>query len=170
MKPGDHPEFFRFPAPEGRSRESTIRVDRSGTWHHEGEVVEHPRLKRAMQSWVRRHPDDGRFILSNGYDWTYFTVEDTPFFVESLRIEPSGVTLLLDDGTEEPWDPATSRVGDGDALYATVKRTAEGGPFEARFTRHAQIALAPLLCFGDDGGVSVQVGETATRLGKSARP
>ncbi len=168
MKPGDHPEFFRFPAPEGRSRESNIRVDRNGVWHHEGEIVEHPRLKRAMQSWVRRHPDDGRFILSNGYDWTYFTVEDTPFFVEALRSDPTGgLLLVLDDGTEEPWDPRTSRLGEGDAVYAVVKRDAEGGPFEARFTRHAQTSLAPFLELSS-GRLSVRVGETAIPLGEGS--
>ena len=34
-----------------------------------------PGLARALASWIARHPDDGRFILTNGYDWTYFTVE-----------------------------------------------------------------------------------------------
>ncbi len=70
MKPGDHPEFFRFPAPEGRSRESTIRLDAEGRFWHEGNPVEHPKLAQAMHGWVSRHPDDHRFILTNGYDWT----------------------------------------------------------------------------------------------------
>ena len=35
MKPGDHPEFFRFPAPPGRSRESTIRLDAGSSLHHQ---------------------------------------------------------------------------------------------------------------------------------------
>ena len=70
MKPGDHPEFFRFPAPEGRSRESTIRLDAEGRFHHEGNVVEHPKLAEAFHTWIARHPDDGRYILTNGYDWT----------------------------------------------------------------------------------------------------
>ena len=48
MKPGDHPEFFRFPAPEGRSRESEIRLDAEGHFHDHGERVEHAR------SWSRR--------------------------------------------------------------------------------------------------------------------
>ena len=144
-KPGDHPEFFRFPAPEGRSRESTIRVDREGVWFHDGELVEHPRLKRAMQSWVRRHPDDGRWILSNGWDWTYFTVDDVPFFVDSVRLESDRIALVLDDGTEEEWKPEDSRIGEQDAIYTVVKRDAPSGPFEARFSRHAQASLGSVL-------------------------
>ena len=88
MKPGDHPEFFRFPAPEGRSRESTIRLDAARALLARRARVEHAGLAAALHSWISRHPDDGRYILTNGYDWTYFTVDDAPYFVRSLRIEP----------------------------------------------------------------------------------
>jgi hypothetical protein len=145
MKPGDHPEFFRFPAPEGRSRESTIRLDAEGHFWHDRAPVEHAGLAAALHSWIARHPDDGRYILTNGYDWTYFTVDDAPYFVKALRIEPDRVLLILSDGTEEPWSPAETRPGSGGALYTTVKRAARGGPFEAKFTRHAQVSLAPIL-------------------------
>ncbi len=145
MKPGDHPEFFHFPAPEGRSRESTLRLDGEGRFWHEGRLVEHAGLVAALRSWIARHPDDGRYILTNGYDWTYFTVDDAPYFVEALRAEPARVVLRLYDGTEEPWQPEATRIGGNGALYALVKRDARGGPFEAKFSRHAQTSLEPLL-------------------------
>src|SRR5580700_3346505 len=106
MKPGDHPEFFRFPAPEGRSRESTLRLDREGRFWHDGRLVEHPGLRAGLHSWISRHPDDGRYV------------------VQALKVAPDQVTLVLDDATEEVWDPATTQVGEGAALYAAVKRTA----------------------------------------------
>ena len=164
MRPGDHPEFFRFPAPEGRSRESTIRLDADGRFWHEGALVKHPGLAAALHAWIARHPDDGRYILTNGYDWTYFTVDDAPYTVRSLRVEPEAVTLVLSDDTEEPWDPATTRVGAAGALYATVKRAARGGPFEARFSRHAQTSLGPLLVEGPGGSVSVRIGSAVVGL------
>ena len=168
VRPGDHPEFFRFPAPEGRSRESTIRLDAQGRFWHEGRLVEHPGLLAGLHSWISRHPDDGRFILTNGYDWTYFTVEDAPYFVRSLRADGDRVVLVLSDGTEEAWDPETSRIGNGEALYAVVKREARGGPFDARFTPHAQTSLAPLLVEGD--GAAVKIGGQVHVIGaKSAR-
>jgi len=158
MKPGDHPEFFRFPAPEGRSRESTIRLDGEGRFHHDGELVEHGKLADAMHRWISRHPDDGRYILTNGYDWTYFTVDDAPYIVRSLRATDDGdVLLLLSDGTEEPWEPETTRIGAEDALYARVKAGARGGPFDAKFSRHAQLALAPLLVADEPAGRAGQV-------------
>ena len=164
MKPGEHPEFFRFPAPEGRSRESTIRLDGNGTFTHEGNVVEHPRLAMAMHTWIRRHPDDGRYILSNGYDWTYFTVEDAPYTVRALRQDGDVLVLALSDGTEEGWDPKATRVGADGALYARVKGGA-GAPFEAKFTRHAQTALEPFLT--EVGGrPAVRGGNRETGIGE----
>jgi hypothetical protein len=147
VKPADHPEFFRFPAPEGRSRESTIRLDAEGTFFHDDEKVEHPKLAAAMHGWISRHPDDGRYILTNGYDWTYFTVADAPYFVRSIHFDEAGgeVKLVLSDGSGETWQPEASRIGADGAIYTSVKRDAPGGPFEAKFTRHAQTALAPLL-------------------------
>ncbi len=166
MKPGDHPEFFRFPAPEGRSRESTLRLDREGRFWHDGRRVEHAGVLAALRSWIARHPDDGRYILTNGYDWTYFVVDDAPFFVEALRIEPAGVILRLYDGTEEPWEPESTRIGDDGALYAVVKRDARGGPFEAKFSRHAQASLEPVLVPSAEGDQpSVRVGGLLHAIG-----
>jgi uncharacterized protein len=165
VKPGDHPEFFRFPAPEGASRESTIRLDAEGRFFHEGEPVVHPGLAAAMYTWIRRHPDNRRFILSNGYDWTYFTVEDAPFFVRSIHEKDGRIALTLSDATHEEWDPARSRLGPDGGLYAEVKRALPGGPFDAKFTRHAQSALAPFLVEQADrpavrvGGKVVVIGE-----------
>ena len=157
MKPGDHPEVFRFPAPEGRSRESTIRLDAEGRFHHEGLVVEHPGLAAAMHTWIARHPDDGRYILTNGYDWTYFTVEDAPYVVRSVRRHEGNLVLALSDGTEEALRGGPLRLGPDGALYVLVKAGAPGGPFEAKFSRHAQTLLEPWL---EDAG-----GSPALRLG-----
>jgi hypothetical protein len=165
VKPGDHPEFFRFPAPEGRSRESTIRLDAEGRFWHEGNLVEHAKLAQAMHGWVDRHPDDGRYILTNGYDWTYFTVDDAPYFVRSVRLEPDAVILQLSDATEERWDPASSRIAANDALYARVKATSKHGPFEAKFTRFAQAQLAPILVDLAEAARGAKASEAGAKIG-----
>jgi hypothetical protein len=164
VKPGDHPEFFRFPAPEGRSRESTIQLDGEGRFWHEGNLVEHAKLAQAMHGWISRHPDDGRFILTNGYDWTYFTVDDAPYFVRAVRLEPDQVVLVLSNGAEEAWDPTATRIGENDALYTRVLAKTERGPFEAKFTRFAQSALGPILT--DEGAVpAARIGGRVVRIG-----
>jgi hypothetical protein len=141
MKPGDHPEFFRLPPPAGRSRESTIVLDRYGRWFHDGDPVEHRGMARGFSSWVARHPDDGRFIVTNGYDWCYITVEATAYFVTALAVSGDHVTVELSDGSTEPLEPATLSIDEDDVLRAKVK----DGSFDARFNRAAQLQVAPLL-------------------------
>lgn len=121
MKPGDHPDFYRVAPPPGTSRESTIVLDREGRFWHDGGLVEHAALDKAMRSWITRHPDDGRWILSNGYDWTYFRLEGSPHHVTALRIgdaspathaegDPAGaVTLVLAGATRSGSTPPLSR-------------------------------------------------------------
>jgi hypothetical protein len=160
MRPSDHPDFFRLPAPEGRSRESTIRLDREGRFFHDGELVTHRGMARAFAGWIARHPDDGRFILTNGFDWTYFTVEGTPYFVESVRATPSGPVLVLFDGSEEPLVPKNLRL-DGDGVFTTLVK--QGG-YEARFQRSAQLELAEWLQQGSDGRIELVVAGVRTRV------
>jgi hypothetical protein len=159
VKPGEHPEFFRLPPPPGASRESTIVLDREGRFSHDGAPVQNPKLARAFATWIARHPDDGRLILTNEYDWCYFRAEDAPYFVEAIRGAGEGrdVRLALFDGTEEALDPAALSLGDDGVVYARVK----GGAFEARFSRFAQIELAPLLVEGDPPRVRVGDREAA---------
>jgi len=152
VRPGDHPDFYRFAPPEGGSRESTIVLDREGRFWHEGERVEHPALERALRTWIARHPDDGRLILTNGYDWCYFRADGAAFVVDALRVEADGnVTLRLFDDTEEALDPATLSMDAEGIVHATVKP----GRFDARFSRHAQTQLAPVLVEGDPPRVRV---------------
>jgi hypothetical protein len=161
MKPGDHPEFFRLPPPPGASRESTIRLDAEGTFWHDGERVTKDSLVKALHSWVTFHPDDGRPILTNGYDWTYFAVEDTPYFVELVRGRPPETPLLvLSDGTEEPLDPATLVADEQGTCFVKVK----AGRAWARFWRHAQAALEPFLA--EDDPPRIIVGDRAWPVGR----
>ncbi len=152
MKPGEHPDFYRLAPPPGTSRESTIVLDREGRFWHDGERVDHPALEQALRSWIALHPDDGRLILTNGYDWCYFRAEGAAFVVDAMHEGPEGtVTLRLFDGTEEPLDPASLSLDEDGAVHARVK----GGRFDARFSRHAQTQLAPILVKDDPPTVRV---------------
>lgn len=140
MKPADHPEFFRLPPPEGRSRESTIVLSREGRFFHDGAPVEHQAMARAFAAWLTRHPDDGRYILSNGYDWTYLTVEGPAHFVVALPGLSDEPRLQLLDGRELPFDP-TALSSDADGRVWV--RLPSGD--RACFTAAAQLALEPWL-------------------------
>ena len=110
-------------------------------------------MARAFASWIARHPDDGRYVLSNGYDWTYFEVEDAPFFVEAVKNVEGRPWLVLFDGSEEPLDPATLSCDAAGALSSRVKDAA----FVARFRPNAQLGLAPWLTEGDDGALALMI-------------
>lgn len=128
-------------------------MDGEGRFWHDGELVVHPGLLEALPRWVGRHPDDGRYILTNGYDWTYFTVDDVPFFVRGVSTGDAP-ELLLSDGTKEPFPDGGYRVGRDGALYCPVK----GGAFEARFTPGAQAALAAFVVEDASGSAMLSVG------------
>ena len=157
MKPGDHPDFFRFPPPPGTSRESRLRLDREGQFWDADERIEQPRFRDALNAWIARHPDDGRYILTNGYDWTYFTVDDVPFFVLAVRERDGEPLLVLTEGTECPMRAAGLTQSDDGALYVPVE--VRGAEYEARFTRTAQAQLAPYLTEVEPNGtVGVRIG------------
>ena len=143
-------------------------LDREGRIFHDGALVENQRLMQAMHTWIRRHPDNGRTILSNGYDWSYLTVEDVPYFVQSIQCKEPEVTLCLSDGSREVWKPQDSYVGESGALYTRVKRDDPhwpGPPVTAKFTRHAQNSLAPIL--EEEGGhIFVHIGQSRIALEK----
>lgn len=152
MKPSDHPEFFRLPPPEGRSRESTIVLTKEGRFFHHGEPVEHPGMQRAFAGWLTRHPDDGRYILSNGYDWTYLTVEGAAHFVRAVRPTGDGLQAELLDGAALPLDPAALTCdADGRLWLGLVDGRV------ACFTAAAQLELAPFLVERNEG-VGIEIG------------
>jgi hypothetical protein len=154
MKPGDHPDFFRLPPPPGRSRESRIVLDELGRFWNGPVPIDHEAMAAAFASWITTHPDDGRFILTNGYDWTYFTVKDAPFLVRHVETTKSGPVLRLFDGTEEPLDPASVAVSDDGVLYVRVK----SGRFEARLAPGAQKEMVDVLDEGASGAPVVRLG------------
>ncbi len=128
-------------------------LDEQGRFWHDSELVTHPGMARAFAGWIGRHPDDGRYILSNGFDWTYFTVKDAPFFVRGVRGHGSVPLLQLSDGSEEPLDPSSLWSHSSEALYCCVKE----GRFLAKFTPQAQTLLAPWLAESEGGRISLEV-------------
>lgn len=122
------------------TRESAIRIDSDGNFWHEGQKVEHSGLARAMASWISRHPDDGRWVLENGWDWCYVKVDDAPFVVRSARVEGDQVFGVLSDGVEEPLESLS--VDESGTLRCLVRPTARGGPIPAKLARLAQLDLA----------------------------
>jgi hypothetical protein len=139
--PARPPVDWSGAAPFPFTRESSIRIDKEGRFWHEGALVDHPKLALAMASWISRHPHDGRWVLDNGYDWCWITVEDTPFLVRAARVDGVMLVVTLSDGSEERLDPHALHVDAEGNLRCEVKHAARGGPYPAKFDRLALQSL-----------------------------
>jgi len=124
-------------------RRSGIRVDREGELIHEGEVIRHEGLRRALFRWMDRL-DDGRYILRlDERRFAYLDVEDTPLVVRAARVDDdrAGATLQLSDGAEERLDPITLTVDVRGILRCWVR----DGRLEARLSTSAATAVSELI-------------------------
>ncbi len=128
-------------------------LDARGRFWNAGVPIDHDSMAVAFASWIRKHPDDGRFILTNGYDWTYFKVEDAPFFVKHVEALDGGARLRLFDDTEESLTPGTVSVSDAGVLYTRVKPAG----FEARFHPTAQAEMVEFVAEGPDGTPCIEL-------------
>ncbi|MBI4590044.1 MAG: DUF1285 domain-containing protein [Candidatus Rokubacteria bacterium] len=136
-----------------------LTVNREGEWFHEGEEVTHSGILADLWGNLRR--DAAGYFLEVGPVRIPVEVADTPFLV--IRMETDGplFRLTVNDGTQEPLDPATLRLTAGDVPYCRVK----GGQFEARFSRAAAYQLGQLVEYDEKTGrVSLRVGGTAYDL------
>lgn len=140
--------------PPGLTPESNIRIDVDGRFWAEGQPVVHPRLERALASWLGKDPKTGRWILRNSVNWCYVTVDDTPLVVRSFTIaDDGGLVVTLSDGSSEPLDLTTLRLSADDIPYCLVKERR----FPARFGRTAAYALLERVRTEPDGTVLLQL-------------
>jgi hypothetical protein len=132
----------------------TIRFGRDGEWYSDGERIANRRIADLFSRCVRRSAQGG-FMLQMGDERAPLEVEDTPFVVRQIEGDRErGFTLILNDGTHEPLDPAGLRSGPDNALYCRVK----SGEYEARLLRPAHYALAQSVKVGADGRFALAVG------------
>ncbi len=132
----------------------TIRFGRDGEWYSDGERIANRRIADLFSRCVRRNPQGG-FMLQMGDERAPIEIEDTPFVVRQIEGDRErGFTLVLNDGTREPLDPATLRSGPDNALYCQVK----AGEYEARLLRPVYYALTQSVKVGADGRFVLVVG------------
>jgi hypothetical protein len=133
-----------------------LTIDRDGEWLHEGEEITHPGILANLRGNLRR--DESGYFVQAGPLRIPVEVADAPFLV--TRVEPHGQTLrlTLNDGTQEPLDPATLRFTSGEVPYCCVK----GGRFDARLSRAAAYQFGRLVEYDE------QTGEATLHLGGAA--
>jgi len=129
-----------------------IRFGRDGEWYSDGERIANTRIADLFSRSIRRRAE-GRYELVAGDERAAIEVEDTPFVVRQIEGDArSGFTVVLNDGTHEPLDPATLAIGADNALYCRVKE----GEEEARLLRPAHYTLAGFVRATRDGGFALE--------------
>jgi len=133
--------------------ESGLSIDADGRFRHRGETITHARTLEVLWGSLARRPD-GRWQVQVGREVALVRVEAAPYGVRGLSPAPEGLLLHLTDGSVEPLDPATVRLGRDGVFLCAVH-----GGHAARFHTSAQATLgawleedlggAPILRLGD---------------------
>ncbi|MBS1119482.1 MAG: hypothetical protein H6Q90_1710 [Deltaproteobacteria bacterium] len=109
-----------------RMRTIGLRLDRAGTFWHEGASVSHPRLRQALLRWLDVR-DDGRDIVRlDDKRHAYVDVEDAHLRARSAHWEGERCLVLWDDDQEAELDYASLRQAADHAFYATVRGRLRG--------------------------------------------
>ena len=109
-----------------RMRAIGLRLDRAGTFWHDGAAVAHPRLRQALLRWLDVR-DDGRDIVRlDDKRYAYVDVEDAHLRARSARWENDRCVVLWDDDQEHELDYASLRQATDHAFYARVRETLRG--------------------------------------------
>lgn len=124
-----------------------LRLDRAGTFWHEGAAVTHPRLRQALLRWLDVRPEDGRDIVRlDEKRYAYVDVEDAHLRALSARWDGGRCVVLWDDDQEEELVYATLRQAEDHALYATAR-----GSLRGRIAGPAYHAIAARIVESGDG-------------------
>lgn len=97
-----------------------LRLDRSGTFWHEGTAVTHPRLRQALLRWLDVR-DDGRDIVRlDDKRYAYVDIEDAHLRARSARWDGDRCFLRWDDDREAELDYGSLRQAADHALYVRI--------------------------------------------------
>jgi hypothetical protein len=103
-----------------------LRLDRSGTFWHQGAAVTHPRLRQALLRWLDVR-DDGRDIVRlDDRRYAYVEVEDAHLRALGARWHGNACIVHWDDDTESELDYGSLHQAADHALYAAVRGRLRG--------------------------------------------
>lgn len=114
-----------------------LRLDRGGTFWHQGAAVTHPRLREALLKWLDVRDSDGRDVVRlDDKRYAYVDIEDAHLRAVSARWDGAGAAarcwVTWDDGADDELDYGSLRQADDHAMYARVRggrlRGRIGGP------------------------------------------
>ena len=102
-----------------------LTLDREGRWYDQGVRVTNPRLGEFLLTHLSKD-EDGHYLVAVGRDKRYVEVADAPY--RALGIEVGGgaegsqqLLVRLNDGSLEPFDPATFWIARDGTPYCLVR-------------------------------------------------
>jgi len=129
-----------------------LRLDREGRWYDQGARVTNARLAEFLLAHLSKD-EDGRYLVVVGRDKRYVDVEDAPY--RALGIEVAGtcagpgcLLVRLNDGSLEPFDPATFWIADDGVPYCLIRNRAH----KVRFTAESYRQLSAFITEEADTG------------------
>lgn len=103
-----------------RMRAIGLRLDRAGTFWHQGTEVTHPRLRQALLRWLDV-TDDGRDVVRlDAQRYAYVEIADAHLRARSARWDGDRCFVLWDDDREAELDYASLRQAEDHAFYVRV--------------------------------------------------
>ena len=97
-----------------------LRLDRSGTFWHEGTAVTHPRLRQALLRWLDVREDGRDIVRLDEKRYAYVEIEDAHLRARSARWDGDRCFVVWDDEREAELDYASLRQAADHALYVRV--------------------------------------------------
>lgn len=140
-------------------------IDKNGRWLQNGVEITHPQVYRQFCAMLEHSPDGG-YQVRMGQEICRVEVEDAPFVVQRVEDpDHDGISILLNDGTTERFDPERFWIGAHNVPYCTVKQ----GRFHARFSRPAYYQLAQHIEEGErENELFLVLGATRIRIRRPA--
>jgi len=129
-----------------------LRLDREGWWYDQGARVTNPRLAEFLLTHLSKD-EDGRYLVVVGRDKRYVDVEDAPYRALGIEIagtcaSSGGLLVRLNDGSLEPFDPATFWIADDGVPYCLVRNRAH----KVRYTAESYRQLSAFITEEADTG------------------
>jgi uncharacterized protein len=121
-------------------------IDKDGRWFQNDKEIIHPGIYKLFAGSLEKVAEGG-YQVRMGQQICRVEVEDAPFVVKTVIDENERpISLVLNDGSEEPLDPRSFWIGADNVPYCRVK----GGVFHARFSRPAYYLLVGHIVSGEN--------------------
>jgi hypothetical protein len=129
-----------------RMRAIGLRLDRAGTFWHDGSAVTHPRLRQALLRWLDVREDGRDIVRLDDKRYAYVDIDDAHLRAKSARWDGDRCFVLWDDDQDEELDYASLRQAADNAFYVRARGTLRG-----RIAGAAHHAIAERIVETSDG-------------------